>query len=196
MSRGRRIVLAALLVGGVVVAVGAAAVGYAALADPVEYASFVAAPTGGRDTGVPNEGRMQYQVPYADGGEVAWAIRVRNPLLVPVTITGVHPSLSELAPLVASEELRRPGTDPISLAPEDLRPFEPVELAPGEVATIVVREQLAACAEAHEAWSPGSGLVRSTLPLDVSVLGVPRTAEVDLRFAIIYSAPPGDCATP
>jgi hypothetical protein len=133
VSRGRRIALAALLATGVVVAVGAVALGYAALADPVEYASFVEAPTGGRDTGVPYEGRMQYQVPYADGGEVA---------------------------------------------------------------TIVVREQLAACAEAHDAWSPGSGLVRSTLPLDVSVLGVPRTAEVDLRFAIIYSAPPGDCAAP
>ncbi len=43
---------------------------------------------------------------------------------------------------------------------------------------------------------PGSGVVRDTLPLDVSVLGIPRSADVTLPFAILYSSPPGDCPPP
>jgi hypothetical protein len=185
------------IVGGLVAVVLAVALvaggAYAALAEPLEAGSSWVQAAESRDTGIGYEGVPQFQVPFEADGEILWGIGVRNPLLVPVTIRGIRPLLSELAPLVVGEELRLNREDAPSLEPADLRPFEPVELPPGGSVFLVVREQLAACEPAHEAWSPGSGLVRDMLPLDVSVLGIPRSAEVTLPFAILYSAPKGDC---
>jgi hypothetical protein len=185
------------IVGGVVAAVLAVALvaggAYAALAEPLEAGSSWVQAAESRDTGIGYEGVPQFQVPFEAGREVLWGIEVRNPLLVPVTIRGIRPLMSELAPLVVAEELRLTRDDVPSLEAADLRPFEPVAVPPGGRVFLVVREQLAACGPAHEAWSPGSGLVRDMLPLDVSVLGIERSAEVTLPFGILYSAPPGDC---
>jgi hypothetical protein len=187
---------AALVAGILAIAVlGAAVAGgiYVTQAEPLEAGGVYAWPVGSRDTGIGDEGVPQFQVSFAAEAEILWGIEVRNPLLVPVTIRGIRPLLSELAPLVVAEELRLTGEVEPSLEPGDLRLFEPVELAPGGRVFLVVREQFAACEPAHESHIPGSGYVRETLPLDVSVLGIPRTAEVTLPFGILYSAPPGDC---
>jgi hypothetical protein len=181
---GVAIVLAAVLVAGGVFVTQAA---------PLAVGDRWGPPVGGRDTGVGYEGSPQFQVPYAEDGEILWGVELVNPLPVPVTIRGIRPLLSDLQPLVVSEELRRttPGTE--SLAPDDLSPFEPVELSPGERVFLVVREQFAACEPAHESWLPGGGVGRTTLPLDLAVLGVSRSFDVPLPFGIFYSAPPGDC---
>lgn len=193
MSTRRRVAI----VGGVAAAVVAVALvaggAYAALAQPLEAGSSWVQAAESRDTGIGYEGVPQFQVPFESEREVLWGIAVENPLLVPVTIRGIRPLLSELAPLVVGEELRLTRGDVPSLEPADLRPFEPVEVPPGGSVFLVVREQLAACEPAHEMWMPGSGVVRETLPLDVSVLGISRSAEVALPFGILYSAPPGDC---
>jgi hypothetical protein len=186
------------VVGGIVVVAGvavalAAGGAYVALGDPLEAgSSWVRGAS--RDIGIVYEGVPQYQVSFAADGDFRWGVEVRNPLAVPVTIRGLRPTLSELAPLVVHEELRLTGSGAASLEPADLRPFEPVELGPGGRVFLVVREQFAACEPAHASWAPGSGVVRDTLPLDVSVLGMTRSTDVRLPFATLYSAPPGACA--
>lgn len=188
------------IVGGIValilVVILVAGGAYATQAQPLETGSSWVQTVEIRDTGIVYEGIQQFQVPFEADGEIHWGIEVRNLLAVPVVIRGIRPLLSELAPLVVGEELRLTREDEPSLEPAGLRPFEPVELAPGGRAFLVVREQLAACEPAHESWMPGSGVVRDTLPLDVSVLGIPRSADVTLPFAILYSSPPGDCPAP
>jgi hypothetical protein len=191
---------AAALVAGVLaimVAVAAVAGGaYVTQATPLDVGNAWAPPLVGRDTGFGYEGRKQYQVAYNEDAEIAWGVEVRNPLAVPVTVRALRPAFADLVPLVTGEELRLTRNGEASLAPADLRPFEPVELAPGERAFLVVREQFADCEAAHAAWLPGGGVVRSTLPLDVAVLSVSRTVELELPFTVLYSAPPGDCPAP
>jgi hypothetical protein len=196
MTRRRAAALIAGILAVVALAVAVAGAAYVTQATPLEAGSVYAWPVGSRDTGIGYEGVQQFQMPFEADGEILWGTEVRNPLAVPVAIQGMRPLLSTLAPLVVAEELRLTGGDDPSLEPRDLRAFEPVELAPGGRVFLVVREQFAACEPAHESFMPGSGYVRETLPLDVTVLGLGRTAEVALPFQILYSAPPGDCPAP
>lgn len=196
MPRRRAAALAAGIVAIVVLVVAVAGAAYVTQSAPLELGNAWSPPLAGRDTGFGYEGRKQYQVAFDEDAEITWGVEVRNPLAVPVTIRAVRSAFDDVVPLVTSEEpwLTRDGG--ASIEPADLRAFEPVELAPGERAFLVVREQFADCETVHAAWAPGGGVVRSTLPLDVAVLGVARTLDLDLPFDILYSSPPGDCPAP
>lgn len=189
----------ALVAGVLVIVVGAAVIAggvYVTQATPLEVGNAWAAPLIGRDTGFGYEGRKQYQVSYDADAEIAWGVEVRNPLAMPVTIRALRPAFADIVPLVTGEELRLTRDGVASIEPADLRPFEPVELAPGERVFLVVREAFAECEAAHSAWLPGGGAVRSTLPLEVAVAGIPRNLALELPFGVLYSSPPGECPTP
>ncbi len=174
----------------ILVLVGAGA--YRSLAVPLDSGSVWIKPVNS-DVSTTDHGEEQYAVPFAAGAEIRWGIEVHNPLIVPVTIDGIRPSVSTLAPLITDERLWLSGTQSPAAGIADLRPFEPVELPPDGRVFLVVTERFVDCAAANESWMPGGSLGRSTLPLDVTVLGLSRTAEVAFPWTILYQAPPGAC---
>jgi hypothetical protein len=193
MTRRRAVLLVAGLVTVAVVTVAVVGGVYLAQAAPLELGNAWNPPPIARDIGVGYEGRKQYQVAFDEDAEITWGVEVRNPLAVPVTIRAIQPAFDDIVPLVTGEELWLTQDGAASIEPDDLRPFEPVELAPGERVFLVVRERFASCEAARAAWVPGGGVVRSTLRLEVAPLGVPRTIDLELPFDVLYSSPPGEC---
>jgi hypothetical protein len=193
VTRRRTTALVAGILVVVVLVIAVAGAAYVTQSAPLEVGSSWAAPPAARDIGVGYEGRKQFQVAFDEDAEIVWGVEVRNPLAVPVTVRGLRPAFDDIVPLVTGEELLLGRVGEASLEPGDLRAFEPVDLGPGERAFLVVREGYAVCEEARAAWAPGGGVVRSTLPLEVAVLAIQRSIDLELPFDVLYSSPPGDC---
>lgn len=196
MTKRRTTAFVAGIAAIVVLPVAVAGAVYVTQSAPLEVGNAWNPPPAARDIGVGYEGRKQFQVAFDEDAEITWGVEVRNPLAVTVTVRALRPAFDDIVPLVTGEELWLTRDGAASIEPGDLRPFEPVELAPGERVFLVVREGFASCEEAHAAWVPGGGVVRSTLPLDGAVLGVPRSLDLELPFDVLYSSPPGDCPAP
>jgi hypothetical protein len=168
-------------------------IGYVALAAPplafANSASVIGAIPHDED-GIP-----QYDVAFADRGEVRWGVEVRNTLPVPVRIEGLAQSELSGRALIDKPELHLlRDVRVIGVEAEAVRPFEPVTLGPGDAVFLAITDHFVDCATAHAGWALGSGLVRSDVGVAVSVLGVPRMAKVALPFALAYQAPADDCA--
>lgn len=180
---------ALLLVLALVAAVGV----YASVADPLGPGTGGVV-AGGLQAEDPDEtGRFRYDFRFVPREPIRWGIDVRNPLLVPVTIRGLHAD-AELPPtLVTDLTLHLLATDSMGVEPDQLRPFAPIEVAPGEEVFLAMSERFTDCALAHERWIPGSALIRQELWLEVGVMGLPRLARVPLPFDLAYDAPDGEC---
>lgn len=162
---------------------------YAATAEPLVFHGSWAGPGGDATPVEDAPDRQRYSLPFVAGGRIAWGVEIRNTLLVPVTIRGLQAFAGDLAPLATAEELHLLRTDFVSVAPDDLRPFASLELAPGQAVFLAITAQFVDCASARQHWSPGSALVQDDLRLDVGVLGLPRLARVALPFSLRFQAP-------
>ncbi len=187
MTTRRRLVLGGLTM---VLAVVAAAGVYATALDPLEYGGggVVAA---GVQADEPDEmARFRYDFRFVPRGPIRWGIDVRNAMLVPVTIRGLHADADLQSTLVTDPTLHLVTGNAMQV--EALRPFAPVELAPGEGVFLAVTEHFTDCAAAQERWIAGSALVRQDLWFEVSVIGFSRLARVPLPFDLAYDAPGGE----
>lgn len=183
-----------LVFGGlVVVLVAAAAVGvYASAADPLQPGAASAVAGGLQSEAADEVGRFRYDFRFVALGPIRWGLDVRNSMLVPVTIYGLDHGGELPSEHVADQTLQLLAGESIGLEPDQLRPFTPLELAPGAEVFLAVSERFADCASATQQWSPGSAFLRQELWLDVSVLGLSRLARVRLPFDLAYDAPDGE----
>ncbi len=160
---------------------------YGLIAEPLVYGGSGFITSGDQVTDPSAPGATRYVFHFVPSGPITWGLSIRNTLLVPVTIRGLHTG-SAGAALVTDEALH---LDPDgSVPPEQLKAFAPIELAPGQATFLAVTARFADCASAQRNWSPGSALVQDELPLDVTVLGIPRVARVGLSYwGVAYDAP-------
>jgi hypothetical protein len=135
-------------------------------------------------------GRFRYDFQFVPLGPIRWGMDVRNPMLVPVTIRGLHADADEPPTLVTDLTLHLLAGE--VMAVDQLLPFAPVELAPGEGVFLAMSERFTDCASAQEQWISGSAFVRQDLWFEVSVMGLPRLARVSLPFDLAYDAPGGE----
>jgi hypothetical protein len=186
----RRLVFGGLLV--VLVLVAGAGV-YAFTSDPLEPGAGSVVANGVQAEGPDETGRFRYDFRFVPLEPIRWGLDVRNRSLVPVTIRGLDRSGEAPSALAIDQTLHLLAGDSMGVEPDQLRPFTPVELAPGAEVFLAVSERFTECASARQHWGvPGSALLRQELRLDVSVIGLARPARVTLPFDLAYDAPGGE----
>lgn len=192
MVRAGRRVRRRLVFGGlmVVLALVAAAGVYATATDPLEYGGGGVVAAGEQAEHPDAMARFRYDFRFVPLGPIRWGIDVRNAMLVPVTIRGLHADADLQSTLVTDPTLHLVAGNVMQV--EALRPFAPVALEPGEAAFLAMTEHFIGCARAQERWIAGSALVRQDLWFEVSVVGLPRLARVPLPFDLAYDAPDGE----
>lgn len=148
VNRSRGMAVAATAIAAVLIGV-VAAYTYAWSTSPLVYGNAAALNTGEMTTD-PDPGVGQaFQFRFVDGGRIAWGIDVRNNLLIPVTIRGLNPDVAGFNSLTTDRQLNLSRSDAIGVSPDELRPFEAVELAPNQHVFVAVTEVFTDCRTAR-----------------------------------------------
>jgi hypothetical protein len=137
-------------------------------------------------------------VTFAPGDSVGFGFSVRNtgPLLMTVmsvaSIGSESPSmLAELHPVLA------PVGAPLAIDPlatDNVRPFAPIDLAPGDEAMIYLVGHMRACDAVRGHWGPGTGVRFDLARITIRYLLASTVVEMPLRDVLQIDAPAdGQC---
>jgi len=135
------------------------------------------------------------EVAFVPGSAVGLGFSVRNNGPVPLTIVAVKGLGSESAALAELDAVLPPAGGPgaSTFAFQGVRPFQQIELAPGQDAPIQFVGRMRSC-DAVRAWSPGIGMRFESARLTVRVFAMTTETEVPLQQALqIISPAAGAC---
>lgn len=125
---------------------------------------------------------------YAPGKRAGLAFSVRNDGPIAMTVERVEPIGAELVPLVALYPAL--PMDQHLLSFDETRPFQPVEVQPGDEAEILlVGEMSGDCADVAPNWSPDSGLIIDHANLTVRWGLIPSSVTLPLGSALEVRIP-------
>jgi len=131
---------------------------------------------------------------YAPGGDYFTIATVRNDGLVPITLIG--PDRSDVAAM-------EPGNHAL-IWPEDFRTYQLDEtsdprtsaelpatsIAPGDELSFWIHWKMgSACHDDGPAFEPGSSIATERVPVTWSLFGIPKSANVDLRYRFAVANP-------
>lgn len=124
---------------------------------------------------------------YAPGKSAALAFSIRNTGPIGMTVEAVEPIGADLVPLVALYPALPANAHLVSWA--DTRPFEPIEVAPGGEAIIVMAGAMSAdCETVGANWSVDGGLIIDHALLTVrwgligSEINLPFVSSMEVRI--------------
>jgi hypothetical protein len=132
------------------------------------------------------------EVAFAPGSAVGLGFSVRNNGPVPLTIAAVKGlgsespiALAELNPVLPPAG--GPGAGTFAL--DGARPFQPIDLAPGQDAAIQFVGRMRSCDAVRGHWSPGVGMRFDSARLTIRVLAMSSEIEVPLQQALQINSP-------
>ena len=132
------------------------------------------------------------EVAFAPGGLVALGFSVRNTGPVPLTIVSVK-SLGSDSPIMLAEldPVLPPAGGPgaVTFAFDRTRPFQSIDLAPGQDAPIQFLGRMRSCDAVRGYWSAGGALRFDTARVTVRVLAMSTEMEVPLQQALQIGSP-------
>ena len=183
--RARRSLLVLASLGALALVAGQVAI---ASIHPAGQGSFSAVNVVGGDAcGDPVEAFNCVVADYAPGKSAALAFSVRNNGPIGMTVEAVQPIGADLVPLVALYPALPANGHVVSWT--DTRPFEPMEVAPGSEAIIVMAGAMSAdCATVGANWTAGSGLIIDHALLTVrwglvgSEINLPFVSAMEVRI--------------
>jgi hypothetical protein len=125
---------------------------------------------------------------------------VRNEGPLSITINGIDPNaVLPMSPTVGPAELRfgSPREDPHStVAWDSARPFAETVVEPNTDLTMWIRWEIGPCSAGENMpYMANSGITRASIPLSWSILGFPRTTDVDLGYIVAFEVTPAGLAT-
>lgn len=137
------------------------------------------------------------EVAFVPGSAVGLGFSVRNNGPVPLTIIAVKglgsessAALAELVPVLPPPG----GPGAVTFALDGTRPFQPIDLAPGQDAAIQFVGRMRSCDAVRGHWSPGTGMRFTIARLTVRVLAMSSEIEVPLQQGLqIISPAAGVC---
>ena len=131
------------------------------------------------------------EVAFVPGSAVGLGFSVRNNGPVPLTIVAVKGLGSESAALAELNPVLPPAGGPgaSTFALEGARPFQTIDLAPGQDAAIEFVGRMRSCDAVRGHWSPGVGMRFDSARLTVRVLAMSSEIEVPLQQALQISSP-------
>jgi hypothetical protein len=137
------------------------------------------------------------EVAFVPGSAVGLGFSVRNNGPVPLTIVAVK-GLGSESPITLAEldPVLPPAGGPgaVTFALDGARPFQPIDLAPGQDAAIQFVGRMRSCDAVRGHWSPGVGMRFDSARLTVRVLAMSSEIEVPLQQALqIISPAAGTC---
>ena len=197
----RRRVVASLAVLSVAAIAGALAVVYQPLvpgsaSSGDEHLLISSEPTHS-DTGV-DVPTYSYRYQVDTSYYTLFSLRNKGPMVV--TVLGLDTDkVAALTPFLGPAELlvgsTNEGHDMIEWA--SASPLDEAEVEPGSELWLWIRWKIGPCdASGTVPISPGAGIgPPSWIPLRWSILGIPRTTNVDLNYQVMFQRPPGDDAT-
>ena len=131
------------------------------------------------------------EVAFVPGSAVGLGFSVRNNGPVPLTIVAVKGLGSESAALAELNPVLPPAGGPgaSTFALEGARPFQTIDLAPGQDAAIEFVGRMRSCDAVRGHWSPGVGMRFDSARLTVRVLAMSTEIEVPLQQALQVNSP-------
>jgi len=131
------------------------------------------------------------EVAFVPGSAVGLGFSVRNNGPVPLTIVAVKGLGSESAALAELTPVLPPAGGPgaVTFAFDGVRPFQPIDLAPGQDAAIQFVGQMRSCDAVRGHWSPGGGMRFESARLTVRVLAMSSEIDVPLQQALQINSP-------
>ena len=131
------------------------------------------------------------EVAVVPGSAVGLGFSVRNNGPVPLTIVAVKGLGGESAALAELNPVLPPAGGPGAgtFAFEGVRPFQPIDLAPGQDAAIQFVGQMRSCDGVRGHWSPGIGMRFESARLTVRVLAMSSEIAVPLQQALQINSP-------
>ena len=131
------------------------------------------------------------EVAFVPGSAVGLGFSVRNNGPVPLTIVAVKELGSESAALAGLNPVLPPAGGPgaVTFAIEGVRPFQPIDLAPGQDAAIQFVGRMRSCDAVRGHWSPGVGMRFDSARLTVRVMAMTSEIEVPLQQALQINSP-------
>jgi hypothetical protein len=131
------------------------------------------------------------EVAFVPGSAVGLGFSVRNNGPVPLTIVAVKGLGSESAALAELNPVLPPAGGPGAgtFALDGGRPFQPIDLAPGQDAAIQFVGQMRSCDAVRGHWSPGIGMRFESARLTIRVLAMSSEIEVPLQQALQINSP-------
>jgi hypothetical protein len=136
------------------------------------------------------------EVAFVPGSAVGLGFSVRNNGPVPLTIVAVKGLGKESAALAELDPGLPPAGGPwdLTFAFDGARPFQPIDLAPGQDAAIQFVGRIRSCDAVRGHWGPGVGMRFESARLTVRVLAMSSEIEVPLQQALqIISPAAGAC---
>ena len=132
------------------------------------------------------------EVAFVPGSAVGLGFSVRNNGPVALTIVAVK-GLGNESPMTLAElnPVLPPAGGPgdVTFAFDGARPFQPIDLAPGQDAAIQFVGRMRTCDAVHGHWSPGVGMRFDRARLTVRVLAMSSEIEVPLQQALQIDSP-------
>lgn len=192
--------------GGVTVIVLAAIAAFAAFV----YQPLVSGPTSGHDEQL----LIDVQSPSPETGNDLTVIRyrfhadtsyytlfsLRNQGALAVRILGLDPNgVLGLIPSIEPAELlfANPADDPhATVGWQSAAPFTDAVVEPNAELALWIRWQIGACDPSTPSpYAQDSGIARSSIPLQWSILGITRSTTIDLGYSVEFHVTPEDFAT-
>lgn len=127
-------------------------------------------------------------VAFSPGGFVGTGFSVRNTGPVPLTVVSVRGSGIESEHMLAEMHAVLPPDGEL-FSTDEMRPFEPVVIGPGEEATIQMVGQVRSCEAVQGYYTPGSALGTTSVRLKVRWLLASKDVDLPLQQAVFVYAP-------
>jgi hypothetical protein len=175
-------------------------VAFAITLDPLRPGSVSGPDPVGLLTTTEDDTGVLHMYRYAPGVSFLTLASVRNEGPIAITFLGLVEPRADIADsaLMWPEALLLLPDDPGMVSPEESLPFAPVAIESGHERAVWIRWRVGdACVPGQvPPYPPESGLgLGPLLPFRWSVFGIPRTSEVDLRYAVEAFNPPDDPMT-